>query len=163
MREFATPGLPELGVLYVAPPLAHIRGTLMRLLFGSGLPLDDPVEEVPAIEVTPEGLSHLRKLLLGGLSEAELRERRAVLVEKCSGFGLVSPGRMFEVVCRVGYSSTSTETREKKGHKRGFRSPPESNVFINFNPTSIYYPTYCLRSTMGAIERSDPSPERIIF
>ena len=114
MREFATPGLPELGVLYVAPPLAHIRGTLMRLLFGSGLPLDDPVEEVPAIEVTPEGLSHLRKLLLGGLSEAELRERRAVLVEKCSGFGLVSPGRMFEVVCRAGYSSTSTETREKK-------------------------------------------------
>lgn len=131
MREFAAPGLPELGVLYVAPPLAHIRGTLRRLLFGSVLPLDDPVEEVPAIEVTPEGLSHLRKLLLGGLSEAELRERRAVLVEKCSGFGLVSPGRMFEVVCRAG---------------------------VLFN-----HPTYCLRSTMGAIERSDPSPERIIF
>lgn len=123
MREFAAAGLPELGVLYVAPPLARIRGTLRRLLFGSGLPLDDPVEEVLAIEVTPEGSRHLSKLLLGGLSEAELRERRAVLVEKCSGFGLVSPGGMFEAACRAGVHFTSTGTRVK-GHKRGFRSPP---------------------------------------
>lgn len=114
MREFAAPGLPELGVLYVAPPLAHIRGTLRRLLFGSGLPLDDPVEEVPAIEVTPEGSRHLSELLLGGLSEAELRERRAVLVEKCSGFGLVSPGRMFEVVCRAGVLFNLNRDARKK-------------------------------------------------
>lgn len=102
MREFAAAGLPELGVLYVAPPLARIRGTLRRLLIGSGLPLDDPVEEVLAIEVTPEGSRHLSKLLLGGLSEAELRERRAVLVEKCSSFGLVSLGSMFEAACSAG-------------------------------------------------------------
>jgi hypothetical protein len=114
VREFAAPGLPELGVLYVAPPLAHIRGTLRRLLFGSGLPLDDPVEEVPAIEMTPEGLRHLSKLLLGGLSEAELRERRAVLVEKCSGFGLVSPGCMFEVACRAGVLFNLNRDARKK-------------------------------------------------
>ena len=65
MREFAASGLPELGVLYVAPPLARIRGTLRRLLFGSGHPLDDLVEDVLAIEVTPEGSRHLCKLLLG--------------------------------------------------------------------------------------------------
>lgn len=65
MREFPAPSLPELGALYVAPPLAHIRGTLRRLLFGSGHLLDNPVEEVPAIKVTPEGSRHLSELLLG--------------------------------------------------------------------------------------------------
>jgi len=39
----------------------------------------------------------------------------------------------------------------------------ESNVFINFNPYSIYDPAYCLRSTIGAIKRSVLSPDQIIF
>ena len=115
---------------------------MRRLLFGSGLPLDDPVEEVPAIEVTPEGLRHLSKLLLGGLSEAELRERRAVLVEKCSGFGLVSPGCMFEVACRAGVLFNLNRDARKKAISEASALRRESNVFINFfNPTSIYVPT----------------------
>lgn len=36
-------------------------------------------------------------------------------------------------------------------------------IFINFNPASIYNPTYCLRSTVRAIENSALVPEQIVF
>jgi len=75
-------------VLYVAPPLAHTRGTLRCLLWQPGLPFGDPSEEVLAVEVTPESLKRLSELLLDGLSEAGFKDCRAVLVEKGSAFGL---------------------------------------------------------------------------
>ena len=73
---------PETGVLYVAPPLSHTRGTLRRLLWGSGLPFCDPLDDVLAVEVCPGGLSNLSDALLRGLTEAELRDCRAILVQK---------------------------------------------------------------------------------
>ena len=38
-----------------------------------------------------------------------------------------------------------------------------THVFINFNPSSIYDPEYCLRSTLEAVKRSGLSPEKIVF
>ena len=73
---------PQKGVLYVAPPLSHTRGTLRRLLWGSGLPFGDPLDDVLAVEVCPGGLSSLSDTLLNGLTEAELKYCRAILVEK---------------------------------------------------------------------------------
>ncbi len=81
-------------MLYVAPPLAHTRGTLRRLLWKPGLPFGDPSDDVVAVEVEPEGLRSLSELLLDGLSEAELKDCRAVLVEKGSAFGLSMLPRM---------------------------------------------------------------------
>ena len=80
--ENLPPEPPEKGVLYVAPPLAHTRGTLRRLLWSSGLPFADPLDDVLAVEVCPGGLSNLGDTLLKGLTEAELRDCRAILVEK---------------------------------------------------------------------------------
>ncbi len=39
----------------------------------------------------------------------------------------------------------------------------ESSLFINFNPTAVYDPAFCLRSTVSAIHRSAFEPDRIIF
>ncbi len=39
----------------------------------------------------------------------------------------------------------------------------ESNIFINFNPTSIYDPTYCLQSMMDAFKDTDLHPEQVVF
>ncbi len=39
----------------------------------------------------------------------------------------------------------------------------EQNIFINFDPTLIHHPGSCLGSTLGAIERSNLCPERIVF
>ena len=74
----------------MAPPLAHTRGTLKRLLWQSGLPYGD----VLAVEVTPESLKRLSKFSLDGLSEAELKDCRAMIVEKGSAFNLSVIPRM---------------------------------------------------------------------
>jgi EAL domain-containing protein (putative c-di-GMP-specific phosphodiesterase class I) len=39
----------------------------------------------------------------------------------------------------------------------------ESHVFINFNPTAIYDPKYCLRATIEAIREGGIAPERVVF
>lgn len=78
------------------PPLAHTRGTLRRLLWESGLPFGDLVDGLLAVEVAPEDLRRLSALLLDGLSEAELGDYRAVLVEKGSAFDLGVLPRMQE-------------------------------------------------------------------
>ncbi len=64
--ESLPPGWPEVGILYLSPPLAHIRGTLRRLLWESGLLFGDPLDDILAVEVTPEGLRHLCDLFFDG-------------------------------------------------------------------------------------------------
>jgi EAL domain-containing protein (putative c-di-GMP-specific phosphodiesterase class I) len=53
--------------------------------------------------------------------------------------------------------------RPYQGHREASRLGLESDIFINFNPTSIYDPAYCLKSTIGAIERSELSSDRVVF
>lgn len=38
-----------------------------------------------------------------------------------------------------------------------------THIFINFNPTSIYDPAFCLRSTVAAINHSNIDPSRFVF
>ena len=48
---------------------------------------------------------------------------------------------------------------------RGFgaRAGPEQKVFINFSPTSIYDPAYCLRTTFRAVEEMGLRPDQVVF
>ena len=39
----------------------------------------------------------------------------------------------------------------------------EQDIFINFDPTLIHHPGSRLGSTLGAVERSNLCPERIVF
>ncbi|PIK88601.1 diguanylate cyclase [Synechococcus sp. 60AY4M2] len=39
----------------------------------------------------------------------------------------------------------------------------EGDLFINFSPTAIYDPAFCLRSTVWAISRAGIPPERVVF
>ena len=39
----------------------------------------------------------------------------------------------------------------------------DAKLFLNFNPTSIYDPKYCLRSTVAAIAETGLTPDRIVF
>lgn len=43
------------------------------------------------------------------------------------------------------------------------RLPEHANILINFMPTAIYEPAFCLRTTMNAAERCGIDPKRIIF
>ena len=218
-------GWPEDGLLYLSPPLAHTRGTIRRLLWESGLLFGDPLNDVLAVEVAPEDLRRLCELLFGGLSEAELKDCRALLVEKGSTFGLgmlsrmqdlatltavvryewlvdmlredrlivhfqpvvsvadpsevfayecllrgldgrgalVSPGGMFEATRRAGLLFNLDRAARTKAVWEASELGLAQRVFINFDPASIYDPAYCLRSTMGAVQRSGLSPDRIVF
>lgn len=60
----------------------------------SGLPFGDPIQDVLAVEVSPVHLKRLSELLLDNLSETELRDCKALLVEKGSTFGLGMLSRM---------------------------------------------------------------------
>jgi EAL domain-containing protein (putative c-di-GMP-specific phosphodiesterase class I) len=43
------------------------------------------------------------------------------------------------------------------------RGKPSGKLFINFNPSSIYDPSYCLRSTAAAISEIGLKPQDIVF
>ena len=223
--ENLPPSLPEAGFLYVAPPTAHTRGRLRRLLWESGMPFGDPADDILAVEVVPEGLQILSGLLSNGLSEMELRGCKAILIEKNAAFGLgmlsrmqdlatltatvsggwlldmlredrlavhfqpivpaadpgavfayecflrgldregalVGPGPMFETARDAGLLFNLDRAARMKAIGEVSGLDLESNIFINTNPTSIYDPAYCLRSTMTAIKESGLSHDRIVF
>jgi EAL domain-containing protein (putative c-di-GMP-specific phosphodiesterase class I) len=45
----------------------------------------------------------------------------------------------------------------------GARKGPDARVFINFAPTSIYDPAYCLRTTFRAVEEVGLTPAQVVF
>ncbi len=56
---------------------------------------------------------------------------------------------------------------DRAARLRAIASAAEHNIptkiFINFNPTSIYDPAFCLRSTVRAIEQSSLSVDQFVF
>lgn len=76
---------------------------------------------------------------------------------------LVNPGAMFGAARDAGLLFNLDQTARMKAIEEASGLGLEANIFINFNPTSIYDPKYCLMSTMGAIRKSDLSPNRIAF
>ena len=65
--------------------------------------------------------------------------------------------RSAELLFQVDRAARLTAIRDVGRH--GINVP----VFINFNPTSIYDPAYCLRTTIKAIQEAGLSPDQIVF
>lgn len=76
---------------------------------------------------------------------------------------LISPDRLFnasraaELMFHLDRLARVTAIRQASAH--GIRC----NVFINFNPTSIYDPAFCLRTTLNEIDRSELDNNRFVF
>ena len=76
---------------------------------------------------------------------------------------LVAPTRMYdaareaELLFQLDREARLTAIREAVAHEI------HENLFINFNPSSIYDPTYCLRSTISAIDEAGIEPGRVVF
>lgn len=76
---------------------------------------------------------------------------------------LVSPGRMMEVardaelLFQLDLAARLSAIREAVRH--GLDVP----VFINFTPSAIYDPAFCLRSTVAAITEAGIPAERVVF
>lgn len=76
---------------------------------------------------------------------------------------LVSPGRMLELargadmLFQLDLAARLSAVREAA--RLGLATP----IFINFTPTAIYDPNYCLRSTIAAISELGLPPAHIVF
>ncbi len=75
----------------------------------------------------------------------------------------VYPDRIFtaareaDLLFQTDRAARLTAIRDATRH--GLQTP----IFINFNPTSIYDPSFCLKTTIAAIQDAGISPDRIVF
>ncbi|WP_173087018.1 EAL domain-containing protein [Fundidesulfovibrio magnetotacticus] len=76
---------------------------------------------------------------------------------------LVAPGRMFDVARRGDLLFYLDRAARISAIESASRAGLEGKLFINFNPTSIYTPEYCLQTTLQAISAAGISHESIVF
>ena len=88
--------------------------------------------------------------------ECLLRGRNAEGVVVPPGL-IFSTARETELLFQVDRAARLTAIRSAKAH--GVTTP----IFINFNPTSVYDPNFCLRTTVQAIQEAGIAPEHIVF
>ena len=77
--------------------------------------------------------------------------------------GLVPPGRIFEAARECDMLFQTDLAARLTAIREALRHGVESNLFINFTPTSVYDPVFCLRSTVRAVERSGLPSENVVF
>jgi EAL domain-containing protein (putative c-di-GMP-specific phosphodiesterase class I) len=77
--------------------------------------------------------------------------------------GVVFPDRILEIANGAGLLFQLDRAARIASIHNACRKELKGTIFINFTPTSIYDPQFCLRSTMRAIEETGIAPERIVF
>ncbi|RFU63504.1 EAL domain-containing protein [Peribacillus glennii] len=78
--------------------------------------------------------------------------------------GRVSPGQLFRVAQETGmHSLLDQKARETAIKSRGGKIKNGIKSFINFLPSTIYNPEYCLRHTFQIVERYGVTPEDLVF
>lgn len=75
----------------------------------------------------------------------------------------VPPDRIFgtargaDLLFQVDRAARLTAIRSARAHN------VTTPIFINFNPTSVYDPNFCLRTTVQAVQEAGITPERVVF
>ncbi|WP_029898361.1 EAL domain-containing protein [Desulfohalovibrio reitneri] len=75
----------------------------------------------------------------------------------------VPPGEMFDIARHADLLFYLDRAARISSVRNAATAGLEGKVFINFLPTSIYNPEYCLKTTLAAIEEAGLSPEQIVF
>ncbi|MCC3750701.1 MAG: EAL domain-containing protein [Halorhodospira halophila] len=77
--------------------------------------------------------------------------------------GVIAPGAMFRAAeladLEFHLDRLARVAAIRDSHLQGI----QANLFINFRPTAIYDPAFCLRTTVGAVEKLGLDPRRIVF
>ena len=76
---------------------------------------------------------------------------------------VISPLRMFDAARSAGMLFYLDRTARLRAIEEVSHLGLDTFAFINFNPTSIYDPASCLRSTVDAVRSSNISPGSIVF
>lgn len=76
----------------------------------------------------------------------------------------VSPGELFRAANRFGLHSKLDQRARAEAIKATYHAvAPHEKTFINFLPSTIYNPDYCLQHTFEIIDQYGLSPDRFIF
>ncbi len=76
---------------------------------------------------------------------------------------LISPGLLFEMAREAHLLYQLDLAARRTAIQTAAQQRLAGDLFINFNPTAIYDPAFCLRSTVWAIGRSGIRPEQVVF
>ncbi|MGJ5632340.1 EAL domain-containing protein [Nostoc sp. CALU 1950] len=76
---------------------------------------------------------------------------------------LVLPAPILELATEAGLLPQLDQVARLSTITQFSRSQVSGNIFINFAPTSLYDPAFCLRSTVEAIDTAGISHERVVF
>ena len=75
----------------------------------------------------------------------------------------VSPGRLFKAAELAELEFHLDRLARVAAIRDSYSLGIDTPLFINFRPTAIYDPAFCLRTTVGAAERLGVDPQRIVF
>lgn len=76
---------------------------------------------------------------------------------------LVLPEQILELATEAGLLPQLDQVARKTAINQFSRHQVSGHIFINFAPTSLYDPVFCLRSTVEAIDTAGISHERVVF
>ncbi|MCD8488998.1 MAG: EAL domain-containing protein [Desertifilum sp.] len=76
---------------------------------------------------------------------------------------IVSPGPMLELAMESGLLPQLDQRARLSAIAQAARHQLNGHLFINFAPTALYDPNFCLQSTVEAIDRAGIAHERIVF
>ncbi len=76
---------------------------------------------------------------------------------------LIGPGLLFDMAREAHLLYQLDLAARRTAIQVATQQNLEGDLFINFNPTAIYDPAFCLRSTVWAIGRAGIPPERVVF
>ena len=214
-----------MGILYVAPPMAHTRGGLCGGLKRAEIPYTQPYPDILAVDLNTSSLETLAAALTSALTPAELRECRSLILSpgrapsvqdlmrmqplsallasvegrwlsdllrekrlttffqpivdarapdsyygyECLLRGLdrdgalIPPNRIFETARLTDLLSSLDQAARLSAIRGAVEHGIHSCLFINFNPTAIYDPVFCLRATIQAIREAEIPSENVVF
>ncbi len=132
--------------------------------------------------MTAEPIESLRAKLRAGWLADMLREQRLVsmlqpifhvggrelfayecLVRGVVESKLVSPDRLFQVARASGMLPQLDVAARRAGVQAAARREGDHRVFVNFTPSTVYDPRFCLRTTLEAIREVGIAPSRVVF
>lgn len=76
---------------------------------------------------------------------------------------IMSPFQMFKMAKNSNLVFNLDRQAREINIMNSYKHKLDSKIFINFTPTAIYDPEFCLRSTMAKIQEYNIAPERIVF
>lgn len=77
--------------------------------------------------------------------------------------GIISPGQLFPAARASDLMFHLDRAARIAAIRQAAENGIQENVFINFNPTSVYDPVFCLQTTFDEVERHGSSPSRYVF